>query len=171
MLHANGIVEGKEGVGVVCLAAEIGQLYYRPQLDLSDGSCVACRLRCCLDFAAVRGMRGVRGKGSAPYGCQEKEGRQEETGVEATWREAEEILRAHCSFNLELMHYESVRSAVHIPPEDSDCPHCNKDVFSSRDEFEDAHQAGLAALKASYLANDENKEAAAAYDKITRDHS
>eukprot|EP00965_Chrysotila_dentata_P096028 3172662-Pleurochrysis_carterae.AAC.1 len=187
MLHHKESVEGKEGAGVVCLAAEIEQLYSTPQLQLTDGSSVACGLRCCLDLAAVRGMRGVGGKGAALCGCQGKEGRQKIPGEDgipevgnggdlATWRESEIVLKEHCTFNSELMHYESVRSAAHIPPEDYDyttpwhCPHCKKDVFSSRREFDDA-RAGLASLKASYLADDENKEAAAAYDKIMSDHS
>eukprot|EP00965_Chrysotila_dentata_P205546 6183023-Pleurochrysis_carterae.AAC.1 len=65
MLHSKLSVTGHEGRNVTCLAAEIEQLYSNPVLALLDGSLVRCGVRCCLDLAAVRGMRGVRGKGAA----------------------------------------------------------------------------------------------------------
>eukprot|EP00965_Chrysotila_dentata_P111614 3690341-Pleurochrysis_carterae.AAC.1 len=76
MLHPKDSVAGKGGKGVSCLAMEIEQLYSSPFLELLDGSSVRVGIRCCLDLAAVRGMRGVRGKGAALCGCQGKEGRQ-----------------------------------------------------------------------------------------------
>eukprot|EP00965_Chrysotila_dentata_P074399 2457337-Pleurochrysis_carterae.AAC.1 len=51
-------VPGKAGRGVTSLASEIEQLYTTPSPNLLDGSSVRCGVRCCLDLAAVRGMRG-----------------------------------------------------------------------------------------------------------------
>eukprot|EP00965_Chrysotila_dentata_P115891 3831011-Pleurochrysis_carterae.AAC.1 len=70
MLHAKISADGKNGRGITCLAAEIEQLLYdSPLLELWDGSSVRCGIRACLDLAAVRGMRGLRGKGAALCGC------------------------------------------------------------------------------------------------------
>eukprot|EP00965_Chrysotila_dentata_P140120 4632121-Pleurochrysis_carterae.AAC.1 len=74
------------------------------------------------------------------------------------------------------MEYSSLLSAAHIPPDNHDfsvpwrCCHCGIDVFASRAEFE-AAVAELAALKARCLADDEDREAAAAFDKRMADHS
>eukprot|EP00965_Chrysotila_dentata_P014042 465492-Pleurochrysis_carterae.AAC.1 len=76
ILHAKLSVDGQEGRNITSLASEIEQLYMTTTLTLLDGTCVRCDIRCCLDLAAVRGMRGVRGKGAALCGCQGKEGRQ-----------------------------------------------------------------------------------------------
>eukprot|EP00965_Chrysotila_dentata_P139758 4620463-Pleurochrysis_carterae.AAC.1 len=78
MLHVKHSARSSDGV--TCLASEIEQLYCSSVLDLLDGSRVRVGIRCCLDLAAVRGMRGVRGKGAALCGCQGKEGRQRVPG-------------------------------------------------------------------------------------------
>eukprot|EP00965_Chrysotila_dentata_P160037 5284698-Pleurochrysis_carterae.AAC.1 len=57
MLHSKLSALGKAGRNVTCLATEIEQLYRCPRLDLLDGTHVQCGIRCCLDLAAVRGMR------------------------------------------------------------------------------------------------------------------
>eukprot|EP00965_Chrysotila_dentata_P084564 2791303-Pleurochrysis_carterae.AAC.4 len=111
MLHHKASVEGKEGIGVVCLAAEIEQLHTAPQLELSDGSCVeptwAALLLgsgCCEKHARCERERG------SLCGCQGKTGRQKIPGEDdipavgnesdlATRREAELISKAHCTYS------------------------------------------------------------------------
>eukprot|EP00965_Chrysotila_dentata_P052419 1738825-Pleurochrysis_carterae.AAC.1 len=170
--------------GVTCLAEELAQLYKAPLLELLGGEQVVCSDRCCLDLAAVRGMRGVRGKGAALCGCQGKEGRQKVPGEDsipavgdgddvATWLAALEVLRSHCSYGSPLMAYESLRSTAHVPPVDYDfsqpwhCTHCDRDVFSSCAEYDSAVQA-LNNLKAQADSGDEKAEKQ--YAKIMSEH-
>eukprot|EP00965_Chrysotila_dentata_P076878 2538195-Pleurochrysis_carterae.AAC.1 len=60
LMHSKDAVVGKDGVEVTCLATEIEKLYNTPQLTPNDGSLDQCGIKCCLDLAAVRGMRSCR---------------------------------------------------------------------------------------------------------------
>eukprot|EP00965_Chrysotila_dentata_P066942 2216197-Pleurochrysis_carterae.AAC.1 len=177
---------GSETSGVTSLLAdEIEQLYYTPSLDLLSGARVKIGVRCCLDLAAVRGLREVRGKGAALCGCQGKEGRQRIPGEDdvpsigegddlLTWKEAHEILKAYCYCDSSLLSYESLRSAAHVPPDDYVythpwcCPHCEQDMFFSRDEYE-AAVAALQGLKEKVDAGDEAAEKQ--YAKVMSAHA
>eukprot|EP00965_Chrysotila_dentata_P063576 2106370-Pleurochrysis_carterae.AAC.4 len=127
--HVKDNVAGKDGKGVTCLAMKIEQLYFSPYLELLDGSSVRVGIRCCLDLATVRGMRGVWGKEAALCGCQGKEGMQMVPGEDwispisdaddlATWINAECILKENCCFGSAVMEYDSLLSAAHIPADD-----------------------------------------------------
>eukprot|EP00965_Chrysotila_dentata_P263459 6214835-Pleurochrysis_carterae.AAC.2 len=181
--HKRQLSQSGDAMSETCLAAEIEQLYSSPVLDLLDGSRVRCSIRCCLNLAAVRGMRGIRGKGAALCGCQGKEGRQRLPGDDgipcigegndlATWHDTESVLKSHCTFGSELMQYNSLRSAAHTPAAEYNfstpwrCSHCDEDVFSSEAEFK-AAQSELEALRArSRATEDDNGAAAAALEKL-----
>eukprot|EP00965_Chrysotila_dentata_P257084 6212763-Pleurochrysis_carterae.AAC.3 len=186
MLRRKRAFPGKEG-GVTSLAEEINAIYASNVLHAARREPVACKIRCCLDFAAARGMRGSRGKSACYCGCQGKAGRQmlpgdgvveglpEGNDLEA-WEAAQAILRAHCSYGSELMSYTSLRDAVLVPPLDHDfasgpwvCRHCNRSVFASRAEFDSA-KAALAELKERGRSGDADT-ALTEYNKIMRDHA
>eukprot|EP00965_Chrysotila_dentata_P207394 6184072-Pleurochrysis_carterae.AAC.1 len=76
LLHEKHSAAGKRGNAVACLAAEIEALYTNPSHTLLDGSVVRVGIRCCLDLAAVRGMRACRGKAAALCNCRGKAGLQ-----------------------------------------------------------------------------------------------
>eukprot|EP00965_Chrysotila_dentata_P164715 5438693-Pleurochrysis_carterae.AAC.1 len=136
MLHNKSAAEGKEGICVTSLAEEIEMLYNRPRLQLLDGSEVDCGIKCCLELAAVRGMRSCRGKAAALCSCRGKQGRQmlpDEDGVSAlldgddlaAWRAASAILEEHCTFGSELMSYLPLLDAAHCPPHGHDFTKAN----------------------------------------------
>eukprot|EP00965_Chrysotila_dentata_P055549 1842847-Pleurochrysis_carterae.AAC.2 len=186
MMHNKSVHAGKDGLEVTCLAEEIELLHRERRLKLLDGRVVPCDVRCCLDLAAVRGMRGCRGKAAALCGCRGKEGRQSlpgEDGIPAipdgeslsTWAAARQILATHCSFGSSLMSSASLRDAAHVPPSSWDpgagawhCRHCNRDVYSSWEEYK-ADKAALQALKAAKA--DGDKTAGKEVDKIMGEHA
>eukprot|EP00965_Chrysotila_dentata_P206800 6183754-Pleurochrysis_carterae.AAC.1 len=186
LLHSKTAAEGKGGIGIDCLASEINGLYTRPRLQLNDGSVVDCHLRCCLDLAAVRGMRSCRGKAAALCNCRGKPGRQMlpgDDGIGAipngddlpAWRLAQQLLEQHCGFGSNIMSYASLLDAAHCPPPDHDftlspwrCRHCEIDVFYSWKDFK-AAKAELQALKD--LSDGGDKDAEKQYLKVMREHA
>eukprot|EP00965_Chrysotila_dentata_P125991 4164219-Pleurochrysis_carterae.AAC.1 len=74
------------------------------------------------------------------------------------------------------MEYDSLLSAEDIPPADYDfvtpwsCCHCDKEIFSSRAEF-DAATSELAALQDRCRSDDDDRAAAAALEKILSEHA
>eukprot|EP00965_Chrysotila_dentata_P192251 6175067-Pleurochrysis_carterae.AAC.2 len=131
-------------------------------------------------------MRSVSGKGTALCGCQGKEGKQRAPGEDgapcvgdsddiATWREAETILKTHCTISSPLMAYKSFFSAAHTPPEDHylssswRCVHCGVGVFLSRADFE-AAVSEMEELRARCRGNEEDKKADGKLDKIKGEH-
>eukprot|EP00965_Chrysotila_dentata_P143785 4750845-Pleurochrysis_carterae.AAC.1 len=176
MLHSKTSAVGKSGTEVTCLASEIETLYNTPKLELNDGTCVTCGVKCCLDLAAVRGMRSCRGKAAALCACRGKAGRQMLPGDDdipalldstvddaAAWSHAYSILRKHCSYGSELMSYSSLRDAAHCPPPDYNfstpwsCSHCEKAVFTSWADY-NAQKAALEELKEQADSGDELAE-------------
>eukprot|EP00965_Chrysotila_dentata_P119334 3944958-Pleurochrysis_carterae.AAC.3 len=168
ILHRKSSAPDKAGLEVTCLAEEIEDLYWRKKLRLENTKVVECNIKCCLDLAAARGMRGSRGKTACLCGCQGKEGRQKLPGDDgippippaaadgadhlAVWTAVQnDILSKHCSYNSSLMSFVSLQAAAHIPPDSWDpsrggpwrCPHCKELVFGCWADFE--------AAKATYI--------------------
>eukprot|EP00965_Chrysotila_dentata_P185031 6108443-Pleurochrysis_carterae.AAC.1 len=93
----------------------------------------------------ARGLRACRGKDACLCGCHGAAMLQAYPGnaaippipdgdTEALWAEALAVLRDFCSYNTELMSYETLRTAGHVPPGDWDfdtgswsCPHCKEE--------------------------------------------
>ena len=144
MLWKKPHVEGKEGVDVSCLAAEIESMVESKKVQLSD-CCLPCDVKGCFDLAAVRGLTATRGKASPLCNCRGKEGRQRLPGDAvipaipagdslAVWRVAEKILKEGCTYGDALMSSTSLHEASHVPPRSWDfdrdgpfkCRHCAK---------------------------------------------
>eukprot|EP00965_Chrysotila_dentata_P046738 1552156-Pleurochrysis_carterae.AAC.1 len=95
------------GGGFDCLAVEIARLYCDEMLTLKDGTVVHVGIRCCLDLAAARGLRGSRGKTACLCGCRaaQKQAYQGDNNLEdlpdgngiEVWLPRDVPLRSKCS--------------------------------------------------------------------------
>eukprot|EP00965_Chrysotila_dentata_P128840 4259937-Pleurochrysis_carterae.AAC.2 len=131
-------------------------------------------------------MRACRGKAAALCNCRGKAGRQMVPGDEgipslpdgnhlAAWQQVELILKKQCAFGSDLMSYSSLLDAAHCPPPDHDftrsawrCRHCERDVFSSWEEF-NLEKEALKELKERADGGDER--AAKMYSKVMTQHA
>eukprot|EP00965_Chrysotila_dentata_P193025 6175500-Pleurochrysis_carterae.AAC.2 len=189
MLRRKRVYTGKESGGsVTSIADEINAIYAINVLHVAGGEQIPCRIRCCVDLIAARGICGSRGKSACYCGCQGNAGRQmlpgngvvdelpEGDGLEV-WQAGHSIMRKHCSYGSDLMSFTSLRDAAHVPPLDHDfvsgpwvCQHCNRTVyFSSRSEFDSA-KASVSELKERGRSGD-NDQALTEYNKIMWDHA
>eukprot|EP00965_Chrysotila_dentata_P220479 6191801-Pleurochrysis_carterae.AAC.1 len=142
----------------------------------------------CLDLAAARGMRASRGKSACLCACHGAAALQAYPGCEtvlpipstgtslATWREAEAVIAGFCSYDSDLMSYESLEAAGHVPPTKWDfetdgawsCMHCQSVVWRSRAEFEAAKaELNVFAMRAA----DDDDAAQKTLDTIMREHA
>eukprot|EP00965_Chrysotila_dentata_P131450 4345318-Pleurochrysis_carterae.AAC.3 len=195
-LHGQRTILGDSSTSGI--AAEICELRLIRVLDVDlydvdavDGDCdLVCLSHCnplaCLDLAAARAMRASRGKCACLCACRGKSQLQAYPGDgsippipdgddETTWHAAVSILREHCAYGSDVMSFESLRTAAHVPPEDHDfdagpwrCCFCDDIIiWSSREEF-DAERARVAALEVAAADNDEEKKV---LDKLLMKHA
>eukprot|EP00965_Chrysotila_dentata_P118964 3933482-Pleurochrysis_carterae.AAC.1 len=162
-----------KGGGFDCLAVEIARLCRDEMLTLKDGTVVRAGIRCCLDLAAARGLRGSRGKTACLCGCRAAqkqaypgdntlEDLPDGNGIEV-WLRARDVLRSKCSWGSDILSYDSLRAAAHVPPQDWKpefsgpwhCMHCDQDMFTNWAEF-DAAKAQLHATKLEADGGDES---------------
>eukprot|EP00965_Chrysotila_dentata_P257313 6212848-Pleurochrysis_carterae.AAC.2 len=150
-----------------------------------------CEAVACLNLAAARGIRASQGKSACFCGCRGAAALQAYPGCDtvpslptpattgscvSTWREAEAMLAAFCSYDTPLMSYDSLEATGHVPPRTWDfqvhgpwsCVHCGSVMWTSRAEFEAAkvQLSDLAARGADGAGDDEN--AKKAFNKIIR---
>eukprot|EP00965_Chrysotila_dentata_P027494 913175-Pleurochrysis_carterae.AAC.1 len=104
------------------LASEMETLYHRERLLLADGREMECKIKCCLDLAAARELRGSMGETACLCACRAPEKRSypgdnslpdlpAENGLEA-WLAARDVLRGRCSWRTELLSFQYVTASL-----------------------------------------------------------
>eukprot|EP00965_Chrysotila_dentata_P175530 5794292-Pleurochrysis_carterae.AAC.1 len=129
------------------LADEIASPYRRETLALKDETTVKCRVKCCLDLAAARGLRGSRGKAVCLCTCRSLQ-KQSYPGDETLADLPDVGAQTFYPSTLILQAAAHMTPATWTPAVDGAwrCKHCGEKVFADWSEFE-AAKAQLDSLK------------------------